>query len=248
MWNMKKIFSKLFISIIFLIQSLLAKTTKFIFLLFADFEVRGVENLEKVKDNESVIFAANHLSELDSLLIGASLSGKRLPIFFVTKPMKNYGWMGWRKIIYNDFLLKLTGSQPVKAGAKNYEESLKKHAEILKKGYNIGIFPEGRRSSDGKIQKPRGGVSFLSYKTEAPVVPIGISGVFYISLKQLLFGDTKVRVNFGEPVMMDELLPEEREPTIDEFKYASYQLMYHRIQPLVNLPAAPEISEGVLTD
>lgn len=217
-------------------QYLISRLTKWVLIVFAGLEVRGKDNLENVKD--PIIFALNHSSEVDPFVMGTALSPKRMPVYFVMKPMKYYGWRGWRKIFYNDFFLGLIGSKSTVPEVKDYKKSLEKHIQLLRKGYNIGIFPEGRRTSDGYIQrKVRGGISFLSYNTRVPVLPVGISGVFNLSFIDIILKRRKVVVNFGEPVYVWQYLPE-KNPSVDELRYVAYLILHYKIKPLAEAPAA----------
>jgi len=52
--------------------------------------------------------------------------------------------------------------------------------EILKKGFPLCLFPEGKRSIDGKVDKPKPGFSRLVKVCGVPVVPVHIRGVKYV--------------------------------------------------------------------
>ena len=51
---------------------------------------------------------------------------------------------------------------------------------MLAQGKAFGIFPEGTRSADGKLQKAYTGVARLALTAKAPVVPVGIIGAYEI--------------------------------------------------------------------
>jgi 1-acyl-sn-glycerol-3-phosphate acyltransferase len=68
------------------------------------------------------------------------------------------------------------------------------------------LFPEGTRSPDGQLQKPKAGVGLLACKTGAPVVPCRIYGsheAFGKGTKIPRFG-TPVTVVFGPPITAAE--------------------------------------------
>jgi 1-acyl-sn-glycerol-3-phosphate acyltransferase len=48
----------------------------------------------------------------------------------------------------------------------------------LDRGDCVGIFPEGKISPDGKIQRFRAGIALVAARSGAPVVPLGIRGAF----------------------------------------------------------------------
>jgi 1-acyl-sn-glycerol-3-phosphate acyltransferase len=56
------------------------------------------------------------------------------------------------------------------------EKSVEVAADALRSGLHITIFPEGTRSTDGRLLPFKQGAFFLAMATEAPVVPIIIQG------------------------------------------------------------------------
>lgn len=67
---------------------------------------------------------------------------------------------------------------PVERGGKRdaAQASVVAAGEVLKKGVNILVYPEGTRSRDGRLQPFKKGPFYLAMETQAPVVPIAISG------------------------------------------------------------------------
>ena len=59
------------------------------------------------------------------------------------------------------------------------EENLPKINELTKKGYSIAIFPEGRRSPDGKIGRFHKGAFYLAEKLKLDITPIILHGYAY---------------------------------------------------------------------
>lgn len=72
--------------------------------------------------------------------------------------------------------------------------------ESLGQGKVVGIFPEGRISYDGRLQRFRPGLSRMAARTGAPVVPVGIRGSFESLPRTRSFPrPTKITVHYGEP-------------------------------------------------
>lgn len=179
-------------------------------LFFTHLEVNGLENLEGLDAN--VIFAANHTSELDPILVPASLPffSRFSPVFYVTLARSEYNNSGWRQAFYGGFIFKLLGGHPAYLGLKDYEKSLINHTKLLSAGKNLLIFPEGKITREGNgvngiIQKAHGGATYLSETMGRPIVPIGISGVFNMSNADFFCRRRKVIVNFGKPIYKEEL-------------------------------------------
>jgi len=169
-------------------------------------EIRGIKNIKGLK--KPVIFAVNHTSELDPILIPASLPflSRLMPIFYTSRERNFYKKKGTKAFFYGGVWFKIWGAYSVKVGVKNYERSLKHHIRILEEKHgSICIFPEGRKSKDGNIGDAKGGVSFLAHRTNTPIVPVAISGVFDMSKTDFLLRKRKVVVQFGEPIYTEKL-------------------------------------------
>lgn len=67
---------------------------------------------------------------------------------------------------------------PVERGGKREaaQTSVAAAGKALENGLHILVFPEGTRSKDGRLSTFKKGPFFLAMETNAPVVPIAISG------------------------------------------------------------------------
>ena len=73
--------------------------------------------------------------------------------------------------------------------------------EALKKKKNIIIFPEGTRTTDGKLGEFKKTFAILSKELNVPVVPVSIKGAFQAMPKgTMLPRPHKVQVEFLPPV------------------------------------------------
>lgn len=168
------------------------------FNFFAHFEVKGLENLENLKG--PVIFAPNHSSELDAILLPLALPiwSRFEPMFYVVRERKYYAHndFNWRRHLYQGWVFKLLGAFPIKSGVQDYSISLKDHIQILRDGGSVCIFPEGSVTKDGNIGNAHGGVSYLAAKTNTLIVPVFINGTFRLTLSQLILRRSKFTLNF----------------------------------------------------
>lgn len=127
-----------------------------------------VEGLDDLPTGSPLIIAANHMSVADPPFIGGWLApalGQR-PLF-LAKASLFRGPLGP--------FLRTLGAEPVKAGGSDVD-AYRMAKRVLDAGGVAAILPEGTRSLDGVMTRPRPGVALLASRTGAPILPIGISG------------------------------------------------------------------------
>ena len=175
--------------------------TYLIFRLFYGFTVKGKENINGLKQ---AIFACNHASELDTIMLTAAATpfGPFTPMFYVSRETSFYqdDYFGWRRYLYSETFFALWGALRAYAGLKDYEKTLRNHIMLLEDGYSLCIFPEGRMSKDGNLQEGHGGVAFLSHRTGVPIVPVHITGTYKFSFSKPF--KRPVTVTFGKPIYL----------------------------------------------
>lgn len=143
-----------------------------------------------------VIIAANHMSYLDFLSLVA-VSGAR--IYFLTAE-KFFKSIFWQPIVY------LTGQIRVDRTAKDKSHTHINIVRILNKNKILAIFPEGKRSRNGKLQKAYNGIAKIAINHKIPVVPIGIRGTNQILPPHQLIPKLKkdCLINIGKPLYFDK--------------------------------------------
>jgi len=131
---------------------------------FFSYRVIGAENM--IEEGPCII-AANHCSNLDPPLVGIAC---RRAIHYLGK-----------KSLFDVPVLGPIFSQlnVISVDQRNADRSALMGAiRIVKNGGAVLIFPEGRRSPDGRPQAAQPGIGMIAAKTGAPVVPVRISGSF----------------------------------------------------------------------
>lgn len=119
-----------------------------------------------------VVLAANHLAEIDSLVLCAALR-RRLTFVAKSEYFARGGAAGW---LYGN-LCRLTGQVPIsRDGGGSADAALDAAADILRSGGVWAIYPEGTRSPDGRLYKGRTGVARVALSTPCVVVPVGVIG------------------------------------------------------------------------
>jgi 1-acyl-sn-glycerol-3-phosphate acyltransferase len=124
-----------------------------------------VSGKEHVPSSGPVILAPVHRSFAD---FGFTAFCTRRKLFFMTKDsMWERKWLG-RLLLY-------VGAFPVHRESAD-REALQRAEEVLKRGECLVLFPEGTRRQGAVIENLMEGAAFLSARTGAPIVPIGIGG------------------------------------------------------------------------
>jgi 1-acyl-sn-glycerol-3-phosphate acyltransferase len=102
-------------------------------------------------------------------------------------------------------LLEIWGVFPVhRTGADR--ESVKRAEEVLRRGELLVMFPEGSRRYGDTVEELLEGVAFLSARTGAPIVPVGISGSERSMPKGSVFPKPiGITVSVGEPIEPESL-------------------------------------------
>jgi 1-acyl-sn-glycerol-3-phosphate acyltransferase len=188
-----------------ILQRLIWIPMRLLLTVFCSLEIEGIENIKKIKSN--MIIASNHSSELDPLIIAASLPffSRHFPLFFISREKEFYKNIGWKKIIYGGTFFKIWGAHQAYVGLKDYEQALRYHIKIIKSGKTVSIFPSGKRVLEGETVKARGGVSFLAKATKLPIMPILIQGAERISARDFFSAKRKIRVVFGKPIYAKDI-------------------------------------------
>jgi 1-acyl-sn-glycerol-3-phosphate acyltransferase len=120
---------------------------------------------ENVPATGPVILAPVHRSFAD---FGFTAFCTKRKLFFMAKDSlwKNK-WLG-RLLLY-------VGAFPVHRESAD-REALQRAEEVLRRGQCLVLFPEGTRREGATIENLMEGAAFLSARTGAPIVPIGIGG------------------------------------------------------------------------
>ena len=133
------------------------------------FRLRG-EGMENLPDSPFII-VPNHQSYFDGLFVASFLDNRRNKnTYFYAKERHVRRW--WLKFLASK------NNVIVMDIDKDLKLSLQKLAEVLKRGKNVIIFPEGTRTKDGNLGSFRKTYAILSRELNVPVVPVAIKGAF----------------------------------------------------------------------
>ena len=156
--------------------------------------IRGAEN---VPAKGAVIFASNHLSFIDSVFLPIVVE-RQIRFLAKSEYFTGSGFKGW---IVKKFFIAI-GQLPIdRSGGKASEASLNTGLEHLATGGQLGIYPEGTRSHDGRLYRGRTGIARMVLESGATVIPVAM-----IDTDQVMPVGTKIPkvrrigVVFGEPL------------------------------------------------
>ena len=151
-------------------------------------EVVGTENFPRAGP---FLIASNHASHLDPPLVGSQVA--RQMRFFARKSLWNSRLASW--------WLDHVETIPVERDSGDIG-AIKRVLQALKEDRAVVLFPEGTRSPDGQLQKPKAGVGLMACKTGVPVVPCRVYDSFDAFGKGRLFPrfGTPVTIVFGAPI------------------------------------------------
>jgi long-chain acyl-CoA synthetase len=92
-------------------------------------------------------------------------------------------------------------SLPQKA---RYRESFKFAGEMADRGYNVVIFPEGRRTETGEMSAFRSGIGLLATHLDLPVIPMRIDGLYPLKVAKKHYATPgTIQVHIGEPLRFE---------------------------------------------
>jgi 1-acyl-sn-glycerol-3-phosphate acyltransferase len=216
------------------LQTLVYPFTWIAFRFFTRIRIEGLEHVRGMKNG--ALFAVNHSSELNPILIPATLPflSRLMPMFYVSREKAFYlsdtkKRLILRWIFYGGNIFKLWGAYPATVGTGDYDLALRHHIKILNNGRSVCIFPEGKITRDGLIGEGKPGVAYLLWRTGVPVVPVAIRGDYRISFREFLFRKRTITVSYGVPIassgVFETALKEGRPPTLEELKNATNLIM-----------------------
>lgn len=164
--------------------------------------VRVEGALADIPRHGPVIIAANHASNLDPVVIGASL---------MPKMGRRLQWLGKRELFdwpVVGWIARNGGVHAVDRSTADVE-AYRLAKRILDDGHALFVFPEGTRSPDGTLQHARDGVAVLALRTGAPIVPVGIIGSYarWPRGQRLPHPGGRVTVRVGSPFRLADVLP-----------------------------------------
>ena len=179
--------------------------------LFARMRVEGREHLRGL--DAPVIFASNHQSFMDGPVIMAALPPRwryalapamAKEMFAAHFFPAQHGRLAWFTNSLNYYLAVLCfNAFPLPQREAGARQTLRYIGDLLADGTSVLIFPEGRRSETGAIDRFRPGIGMIASRLGAAVVPVRIDGLQHVlRVGWRMARPGRVRVAFGAPITL----------------------------------------------
>lgn len=156
---------------------------RFALFFYYDIQFEGRENAPP--KTESAIFASNHRSYLDPVLVAM---GAPHPFNYIAKEGL------FKHKLFSRFIWFL-GAFPATWKAEPSYDMLTEAVNRLNNNRHLTIFPEGTRHTDGKVGSGKSGVCVLAARSGKPVIPVGL-----IFNSNNLHFRSKICVRLGKPI------------------------------------------------
>ena len=152
-----------------------------------------IENKEAIPKEGPIIIVCNHKHVYDQCL--AIMATKRT-IHYMAKKEYFEGRHAW--------FFRMVGCIPVDRSKKD-DEAVKAALDVLKKKEALGLFPEGTRNKTDQFLLPfKFGAVSMAHKTDALLVPFGLTGDYKFRSKNLT-------IRFGKPFKVGDDLAKANE-------------------------------------
>jgi long-chain acyl-CoA synthetase len=169
-----------------------------------------------------MLIVANHVTAFDGPLIEYALPGpvrRHLAVAMSGEMLENFrhfrnpedGRFSLFAPLAYLLLTALFNVFPL-ARRRDFLASFAHAGKAMDRGFNVLVFPEGRRSDAGALAPFRGGIGVLVKQSGAAVLPVAIRGLGELKTgQQRWFRPGTIEVRVGQPV---QFAPEETEAEI----------------------------------
>tara|TARA_Y100001968_G_scaffold329028_1_gene377457 strand:+ start:339 stop:1028 length:690 start_codon:yes stop_codon:yes gene_type:complete len=123
-------------------------------------KTKGISNLPKTG---GIVIVSNHGSHLDPPILGHALGR---PVAFMAKSELF-------RVPILSFIISACGAYPVNRGAGD-RGALRTASSKLIQGWATGVFLDGTRQDNGRVNDPKAGASLLAARTGCPILPVAI--------------------------------------------------------------------------
>jgi len=145
---------------------------------------------ENIPQKDSFIMVSNHGSLLDPPILGHAIGRN---ISFMAKAELF-------KVPLLGFIIKACGAYPVKRGIVD-KNTIKTACKKLSNDNCIGIFIDGTRQKNGRVNRPKQGAALLAFKNQKILLPVAIVNSHrLIRFRCFIPLFSKIVIKVGKPV------------------------------------------------
>ena len=146
---------------------------------------------DNIPQKGNFIMVSNHGSLLDPPLLGHALGRN---ISFMAKAELF-------KIPFLGFVIRACGAYPVKRGIAD-KNTIQTACNKLSSNKCIGIFIDGTRQKNGRVNKPKQGAALLAFKNQTLLLPVAIVNSHkLIRFKYFIPIFSKIVIKVGKPLL-----------------------------------------------
>ena len=146
---------------------------------------------DNIPQKGNFIMVSNHGSLLDPPLLGHALGRN---ISFMAKAELF-------KIPFLGFVIRACGAYPVKRGIAD-KNTIQTACNKLSSNKCIGIFIDGTRQKNGRVNKPKHGAALLAFKNQTLLLPVAIVNSHkLIRFKYFIPIFSKIVIKVGKPLL-----------------------------------------------
>ncbi|MFB3923552.1 MAG: lysophospholipid acyltransferase family protein [Terriglobia bacterium] len=177
---------------------------------------------EKIPTGRAVVFMPNHQSNCDPPALLTVLP----PVLVMAKK-------GLFAVPILGHAMRLRGFVPVdRQNRERAMQAIEEGARAVAAGHSFMIYPEGKRTSDGRLLPFKRGAFVLAIKGRAPIVPISISGAHKIMPKgSFAIRPGVMRVTFHDPIPTTQYSLDDRDELSDVVRRAILRGLAPEEQP-----------------
>jgi 1-acyl-sn-glycerol-3-phosphate acyltransferase len=168
-------------------------------LFFALPYLRRTYGLARLDPRRRYLFVVNHVSLLDTILLGALCWRSRCyPILVLGD--KNTWHASWMKRVLSSCIGFLLDRSRINPDRICELQSFGRASQM----FHLVVFPEGTRGDGVRVLRCQPGLYYIAQEARVPIIPVFIENMQLVSTKTGRFhpigGLRKVEVHFGEPI------------------------------------------------
>jgi len=151
---------------------------------------------ENVPKTGGLIYCPNHVSDADPVVTLVTIP--RRAWFIGKEELFRPRFAGW--------LFRAMHGFPIKRDSAD-RAALRRAEDLLKRGEAIVLFPEGRCSQSGRLQRMQPGAALLALRAGVPIVPIGLrhtNNLLPYGSLMPRFSRDQVTAEYGKPIYPSE--------------------------------------------